>query len=191
MIFTERRFCAFYGLTIFFILYTILLVTEQIFLFGISEERPAVMEDQEMTGSAGDVGRMIHRVSHQLKRQMCVRTEEDSLTNMQRRVLHYILFESLQRDIYQKDVEEEFSLRPSSATELLKKMEVSGLILRVAEEKDARLKRIILTKEALSFNEEVQKGLSVLNSDITKGIKEKDIETFRKVCAKMMENIEL
>ena len=47
-----------------------------------------------------DVGRLINTISHQLKRRMSIPEEEDSLrTNMQRLVLHYILFESLKRDI--------------------------------------------------------------------------------------------
>ena len=132
---------------------------------------------------------LVGKLSNRIRRRITEFSSAFPYTGAQGKVLNFLL--SCEGPVYQKDVEEEFSLRPSSATELLKKMEVSGLILRVAEEKDARLKRIILTKEALSFNEEVQKGLSVLNSDITKGIKEKDIETFRKVCAKMMENIEL
>ena len=50
-----------------------------------------------------DVGRLINMLSHQLKRQMCIREEEDSLTtNMQRLVLHYILFQSLQRDLSER-----------------------------------------------------------------------------------------
>ena len=49
--------------------------------------------------SKRDAGKLINTVSHQLKRQMCSHEAEDSLTNMQRHVLHYILFESLKRDI--------------------------------------------------------------------------------------------
>lgn len=52
-----------------------------------------------------DVGKIINRISHQLKRRMNCHEEEDSLTNMQRHVLHYILLQSMSRDIYQKDVE--------------------------------------------------------------------------------------
>ena len=56
-------------------------------------------DNREAPDSGHDVGRLINTISHQLKRQMCVQEEEDSLTtNMQRLVLHYILFQSLQRD---------------------------------------------------------------------------------------------
>ena len=189
MIFTERRFCAFYGLTIFFILYTILLVTEQIFLFGISEERPAVMEDQEMTGSAGDVGRMIHRVSHQLKRQMCVRTEEDSLTNMQRRVLHYILFESLQRDIYQKDVEKEFQIRRSTATGILQLLEKNGFVSRESVVWDARLKKVVPTQKAEAHREQILTNIRYVEGLLTNGIPERDVAVCVRVLGQMSENL--
>ena len=67
-------------------------------------------DNSEKPDCSHDVGRLINTLSHQLKRQMCVQEEEDSLTtNMQRLVLHYILFQSLQRDIYQKDVRERIS----------------------------------------------------------------------------------
>ena len=70
-----------------------------------------VSENRENSDSGHDVGRLINTLSHQLKRQMCIQEGEDSLTtNMQRLVLHYILFQSPERDIYQKDVEKEFGI---------------------------------------------------------------------------------
>ena len=70
-------------------------------------------------------------------------------------------------------------------------MEDAGLLYRVPEEKDARLKRIILTQKALSFKDVVMDGLDNVEADISREIKPKDIETFKKVCAKMIDNIEL
>ena len=83
-----------------------------------------------------DVGKIINRISHQLKRRMNCHEEEDSLTNMQRHVLHYILLQSMSRDIYQKDVEAEFQIRRSTATGILQLLEKNGFILRKAEDRD-------------------------------------------------------
>lgn len=74
-----------------------------------------------------DVGKIINRISHQLKRRMNCHEEEDSLTNMQRHVLHYILLQSMSRDIYQKDVEAEFQIRRSTATGILQLLEKTDL----------------------------------------------------------------
>ena len=103
--------------------------------------------DNKGTPDCGhDVGRLINTLSHQLKRQMCVQEEEDSLTtNMQRLVLHYILFQSLQRDIYQKDVEKEFQIRRSTATGTLQILEKNGFITREPVKQDARLKKLMPT----------------------------------------------
>ena len=95
-----------------------------------------------------DVGKIINRISHQLKRRMNCHEEEDSLTNMQRHVLHYILLQSMSRDIYQKDVEAEFQIRRSTATGILQLLEKNGFILRKAEDRDARLKKIVPTEKA-------------------------------------------
>ena len=102
-------------------------------------------EKTEISDSGHDVGRLINTISHQLKRRMCIQEEEDSLTtNMQRLVLHYILFESLKRDIYQKDVEKEFQIRRSTATgtlQILEKKRIyqprTGRVGRPAEKADA------------------------------------------------------
>ena len=86
-----------------------------------------VSENRENSDSGHDVGRLINTLSHQLKRQMCIQEGEDSLTtNMQRLVLHYILFQSPERDIYQKDVEKEFQIRRSTATGTLQILEKNG-----------------------------------------------------------------
>ena len=52
--------------------------------------------------------------------------------------------EGQKHSIYQKDIEKEFGLRPSTATEVLKALEKKELICRVSEKQDARLKRIEL-----------------------------------------------
>lgn len=47
----------------------------------------------------------------------------DSLTVMQKHILKFILLETLHREIYQKDIEEEFQIRKSTVTGILQLME--------------------------------------------------------------------
>lgn len=56
--------------------------------------------------------------------------ESDELTAMQKHVLKFILLETLHSDIYQKDIEEEFQIRKSTATGILQLMEKKGFIYR-------------------------------------------------------------
>lgn len=169
--------------------YTILLVTEQIKI----KESGRGMQEREKTGAdsgAQDVGRLVNTVSHQLKRQMCAHESEDSLTNMQRHVLHYILFESLQRDIYQKDIEKEFQIRRSTATGTLQLLEKNGFIRREPVERDARLKRVIPTDKAEGIREHIFGNIRYVEALLKKGIPEEKLDVCMEVLWKMSENLE-
>ena len=75
------------------------------------------------------VGRLIHMMSHQMKRDsnsVASAIANDELTVMQKHVLKFVLLESLHRDLYQKDIEEEFQIRKSTVTGILKLMEKHG-----------------------------------------------------------------
>lgn len=80
---------------------------------------------QETDGQRQKVhaGKLIHMLSHRLKRQNIIPCGDDGLTTMQKHVLKFILLETLHREIYQKDVEEEFQIRKSTATGILQLME--------------------------------------------------------------------
>ncbi len=63
---------------------------------------------------------------------------------------HFIFFwRHTKNDIFQKDIEEEFGLRPPTATALLKELEQRGLIRKEPVPYDARRKKIVVTEEAL------------------------------------------
>ena len=125
-----------------------------------------------------DVGRLINTLSHQLKRQMCAHESEDSLTNMQRHVLHYILFQSLQHDIYQKDLEKEFQIRRSTASGTLQLLEKNGFIRREAVERDARLKKIVPTDKARGVREHILGNIRYMELTLRRGIPEEKLKVF-------------
>lgn len=131
---------------------------------------------------------LIGKLSNRIRRRIIELAADFPYTGAQGKILYFLL--THKEAVYQKDIEQEFSLRPSSATELLKKMEEAGLLYRACEERDARLKRIVLTEKALSYDAEIQKGLHLLEMTMREGIKEKDEETFRKICMRMLENID-
>ena len=58
------------------------------------------------------------------------------ITEVQGRILDFILVDGRDRPLYQKDIEKEFGLRPSTATELLKTLESRKMIQRVSSEED-------------------------------------------------------
>ena len=147
-------------------------------------------DNREKPDCSHDVGRLINTLSHQLKRQMCVQEEEDSLTtNMQRLVLHYILFQSLQRDIYQKDVEKEFQIRRSTATGTLQILEKNGFITREPVKQDARLKKLMTTEKAKGVRQHILDNIRYIEELLAKDIPEEKLAVCREVLEQMSENL--
>lgn len=153
-------------------------------------EKQGVCENRNNAEGRNDVGRLINKLSHQLKRQMCIQEEEDSLTtNMQRLVLHYILFESLKREIYQKDVEKEFQIRRSTATGTLQILEKNGFITRKPVEKDARLKKLVPTAKAEGVREHILENIRYIEELLVGNIPEEKLAVCREVLKQMSENL--
>lgn len=137
------------------------------------------------------VGRMIHMISHQLKRQNRepeMKTET-GLTPMQKHVLTFILFETLDRELYQKDIEDEFHIRRSTASGILKLMEKNGFICRENVERDARLKRIVPTKKAEKLRLEILGNIQQMERRLRTGISEEDFSTCLGVLRKILNNL--
>lgn len=76
------------------------------------------------------MGRLIQVLSHQMKRKNCVISmiNDDGLTSMQKHVLKFLLLETLHKVVYQKDIEEEFQIRKSTATGMLQLLEKMVLL---------------------------------------------------------------
>ena len=110
------------------------------------------------------------------------------LRYVQGRTLHFLLAHT-KIDIFQKDIEEEFGLRPPTATALLKELEQRGLIRKEPVPYDARKKKIVVTEEALQYKDCVLKGLEELNQKLTAGISDEEMQVFFSVTDRMLKNL--
>ena len=98
--------------------------------------------------------------------------------------------ENSDRDIFQKDFEEYFSIRRSTATQILKLMEKNGLILRECHSKDARMKKITLTEKAINFHNMIVRDIDNREKRIIRGITEEELDCFFSVIDKIKLNLE-
>lgn len=128
----------------------------------------------------GNLGYELKKTHNLIKRyvESTVKDGEDkSVTFMYRRISGF-LYNNKDRDIFQKDIEKEFSLRRSTASVLIGKMEEKGLLKRVAVKGDKRLKKLLLTpsneEKCSHFCEELEK----LERVLTKDLNEDEISSF-------------
>lgn len=116
------------------------------------------------------------------------RSEED-FTGMQGRVLHFLLGQEGKCEIFQKDIEFEFQIKRSTATELLKALEEKEYIKRVPTSYDGRLKRIYLLPKAKYLAPKVEQQVNVIDEIIKADIAEQDLKIFTEVLDKMIDNM--
>ena len=131
--------------------------------------------------------RYISKLSNKLRRRLDMLSSRKEFSGSQGRTLHFLLAQT--EDVFQKDIEEEYSIRPSTATELLKQMEKNGLIVREPVDYDNRLKKIVVTEKAMRYKQQVVEDLTELEETLVKGIPETELQIFFKVIEKMMDNL--
>ena len=115
-------------------------------------------------------------------------SEKNELTKTQGGIIHFLSHS--ERDIFQKDIEAEFKIRRSSVSVILSSMEKSGYIRRESVDYDARLRRIVLTEEAMELHREIHRLFDEYDRSLVEGLSEEELQVFFRVMDKIKYNIE-
>ena len=107
---------------------------------------------------------------------------------MQGWVIDYI-YDHRTEDVFQRDIEKEFEIRRSTATELLKLMEKNELLIRQPVPNDLRLKKLILTQKALNQHRKMDKMIKEVEAVMLNGISPEEKQIFFEVMGKIRNNI--
>lgn len=107
---------------------------------------------------------------------------------VQTRILHFLLANYSERDIYQKDIEEELNIRSASISVLLKKLEGDEMIVRERVSHDDRLKKIRPTSAGIEMKEKVEQDIRSVEKRLVSDISEEELNAFFRVIQKMIEN---
>ncbi len=101
----------------------------------------------------------------------------EDLTMMQCWIIRF-LYEHEEEEVYQRDIEAEFSIARSTATGILKLMEKKGYIRRVSVERDARLKKLELTALGVNMEEGTIRNINQMETLLRQGISLKSWKYF-------------
>lgn len=140
-----------------------------------------------------DVSYEIKTLDHMIGRKIInisLKNGMDQVTVMHGWIIGF-LYENQDRDIYQKDLESKFCICRSTVTNILKLMEKKGYIDRVSVERDARLKKLVLTERAKAIQQKNFADIhNMVENQMRKNISAEDMATFLAVVRKMKENLE-
>ena len=141
-----------------------------------------------MTGE-NDCGRRINQLAHQIKRRMDGRLGGMGVTGVQGRVLHYIIDMCREGQVFQRDVEQAFTLRRSTATGILQLLERNGLIRRESVPCDARLKSLVPTEKAGAIHAQMRDCIRETEALLVRGVDPGELQVFLRVAEQMSENL--
>lgn len=137
-----------------------------------------------------ETGKIINCISNRLRNRSQAVHMELGIGSAQGKLLNYILVESTIHPVYQKDLEREFGLRPSTITEMLNALEQKELILRVSDEWDGRYKKIVFTEKALAVKDRIREEVEETESCLLQGISTEEQKDFMRIAGMMLRNLE-
>ena len=132
----------------------------------------------------------VRRLDHVFARNLEAKVREkgiDELTLMHGWIIRYLI-ENQDKDIYQKDIEEEFQVRKPTVTGMLQLLEKKGYIYRENSPQDGRLKRIVPTKKAEDIRQAILINIEECEARMVRGIAPEDVELCKQVLWQMYEN---
>ena len=97
------------------------------------------------------------------------------LTSIQSRMLGYLYFQLQNgKQVFQKELEEEFRIRKSSVTSVIQMLEKKGLVRRAGVTGDARRKELMLTEQVIAVQETVMERLDALEGLVNEALSPKE-----------------
>lgn len=131
-------------------------------------------------------------LSHVLKRYMDSSTSKkyvDNLTGTNGWVIGY-LWSNRDHDVFQRDIEEEFSIRRSTVSKILKLMEEKELIKREGVEYDARLKKLVLLPKSLEIQKMIDEDFDHMYKKAFANLTDQEIESLTGIIFKIKQNFD-
>lgn len=111
------------------------------------------------------------------------------VTEMQCRILGFLTHRKDQ-DVFQRDVEAEFSITRATASKILTGMERGGLITRSGVEGDARLKKLELTEKADGVFAKMRENMMEFEESLTWNLTAEERKTLLSLLRKLEQNLD-
>ncbi len=134
-------------------------------------------------------GILIQRLAKNIKYLADENLSKHNITLEQVKIMQF-LNNSGESGAYQKDIEQNFAIKRSSVTNILQNMEKRGLVTRVGDASDARIKRALLTQEGRDLSKTLKDFIYNLETIILKDMTEEEMDLFKKLLEKSMSNVE-
>lgn len=139
------------------------------------------------------IGWHVKVLSNLIKREVgnyCCEKCSDELTGNNMFIIGY-LAKNREKDIFQKDLEEVFSVRRSTMSAIILRMEKKGFLVRESVAYDARLKKLVLTEKGRRIHEMIESKVAETEEKLSACLSEDEKKTLCFLLEKLRQNLEL
>ena len=138
------------------------------------------------------IGWQIRVISNLIKREVgnggCEQYR-DELTGNNMFIIGY-LAKHKNEEVFQKDLEAFFSVRRSTMSTIILRMEQKGFLARESVSHDARLKKLVLTEKGERIHEMIESGIADVERRLSSGLSEDEKQMLLGLLEKLRHNLE-
>lgn len=91
--------------------------------------------------------------------------------------------------VYQRDLEQAFSIRRSTATEILNTMETNGLVIRENSETDKRMKKLVVTEKGYQTHKLIVSRLNAVDEELIDILTDEEFDSLKTIIEKLKQNL--
>lgn len=137
-----------------------------------------------------DIGKQLGILTHLIKRNLekNIHSELMKISTANGYILFY-LHDNKNRDVFQRDFEENFGITRSTASKILSLMEAKELVARKGVTGDARLKKIVITEEGEEMRKNMIAEKNKMEKKLTAGFSPEEIEQLYIYLERMKDNM--
>ena len=137
-----------------------------------------------------DIGKQLGILTHLIKRNLekNIHSELMKISTANGYILFY-LHDNKNRDVCQRDFEENFGITRSTASKILSLMEAKELVARKGVTGDARLKKIIITEKGEEMRKNMIAEKNKMEKKLTAGFSPEEIEQLYTYLERMKDNM--
>ena len=138
------------------------------------------------------IGWHIKVISNLIKREVGIygcEKNPDELTGNNMFIIGHLARHG-EKDIFQKDLEEIFSVRRSTMSAVILRMEKKGFLTRESVQYDARLKKLVLTEKGKRIHELIESRIAETEEKLSAGLSEDEKRQLFVLLEKLRQNLE-
>lgn len=139
------------------------------------------------------LGGYFRAISTALAQDMRENSESLGLTSTQSMFLHHLWFRQMchKSITYAKDLEDFFSVKHSTVSGVLQRMEAAGFVSITASETDRRCKLVTLTQKGLDAHDQTSRQIRHTEDRLVSGMTDTEVAEFRRLLELAAKNLDV